>query len=158
MSDNHARPTAHPTDPRLRESFDGAAETYDTARPDYPTELFEDLIDLADLQPRAELLEVGCGTGKATRPLADRGFRILALELGTNLARVAQRNLADFPDVQVVQSAFEDWDPGDGSFRSRLCGHVLAVDRSRCSLPASSGSATAWRRTGVLERHARFPN
>jgi SAM-dependent methyltransferase len=103
-------------DPRLRESFDGVAEVYDAARPDYPSELFDDLIHLSRLRPGSELLEVGCGTGKATRPLAQRGFRIVALELGESLARVARRNLAEFPDVRLITAAFEDWDPGEARF------------------------------------------
>ena len=101
---------------RLRESFDGAAEAYHSARPDYPTELFDDLIELAGLRPGAELLEVGCGTGKATRPLAERGFRIVALELGENLAHVAGRDLAELAEVRVINAAFETWDPGDARF------------------------------------------
>jgi SAM-dependent methyltransferase len=103
-------------DPRLRDSFDAAAEIYDSARPDYPAELFDDLLRLAEIRPGAKLLEVGCGTGKATRPLALRGFRIVALELGENLARVARRNLMEFTDVSVVDAAFETWEPGDTRF------------------------------------------
>ena len=99
-----------------RESFDGAAELYDAARPDYPAELIDDLIELADLQPGADLLEIGCGTGQATRALARRGFRIVAVELGENLARVAQRSLAGFPEVRVMNAAFEEWDPGEARF------------------------------------------
>ncbi len=36
--------------------------------------------------------------------------RVLAVELGANLADVARRKLADFPQVEVVTSSFEDWD------------------------------------------------
>jgi SAM-dependent methyltransferase len=55
------------------------------------------------------VLEIGCGTGQATVPLAERGCRIVAVELGAELAAVARRNLARFPDVEVVTGAFEDW-------------------------------------------------
>lgn len=94
----------------LRETFDRAAESYHRARPDYPEALFEDLIALAGLRPGDRLLEVGCATGKATLPLARRGFRITCVELGAELAAVARRNLAGF-DVEVVQGRFEDWRP-----------------------------------------------
>ena len=96
---------------RLRQTFDQAAESYQRGRPDYPDELFEDLINAARLQPADRLLEVGCATGKATLPLARRGFRITCVELGPALAAVARANLAGWA-VDVVEGRFEDWIPG----------------------------------------------
>lgn len=101
---------------RLRASFDEAAEQYDRARPVPPAEVFNDVVELARLAPRAELLEIGCGTGKATLPLAERGFSILAVELGEDMAQLARRNLAAYPMVTVVTSPFEAWDPGEERF------------------------------------------
>jgi SAM-dependent methyltransferase len=100
---------------RLRETFDTAAERYEAARPSYPEELIEDLVRLADLHPGDRLLEVGCGTGKATRPLAERGFSILCVEMGPHLAEQARRNLAGFP-VEVRVAPFETWEGEPGSF------------------------------------------
>jgi SAM-dependent methyltransferase len=97
-----------------RRTFDSAAAVYDRARPDYPVELYDELERLAGLRPRDRLLEVGCGTGRATAPLAHRGYRIVCVELGGALADVARHNLAAFQDVQVVHAAFEDWAPGPG--------------------------------------------
>jgi SAM-dependent methyltransferase len=54
-------------------------------------------------------LEIGPGTGQATRPLAERGCQVIAVELGPDLAAVARRNLAGFPNVEIVTAAFEDW-------------------------------------------------
>jgi hypothetical protein len=45
------------------------AGLYDRARPGYPAALIDDLVNWA--QPGARALEVGAGTGKATRLLAD---------------------------------------------------------------------------------------
>ena len=95
---------------RLRETFDRAAEIYHRVRPDYPEALFDDLIVLAGLAPGDRLLEVGCATGKATLPLARRGFRITCVELGATLAAVARRNLDGF-EIEVVEGRFEDWRP-----------------------------------------------
>jgi SAM-dependent methyltransferase len=99
---------------RLRQTFDGVAADYDKARPAYPDELFDDLVKLAGLQPDAHLLEVGSGTGKATAPLARRGFRITCLELGEQLAAVARRNLAGFPEVTVITASFDEWQSPTG--------------------------------------------
>ena len=95
---------------RLRETFDRVAESYHRVRPGYPEALFDDLTVLAGLVPGDRLLEVGCGTGMATLPLARRGFRITCVELGAGLAAAARRNLAGF-DAQIVQRSLEDWRP-----------------------------------------------
>ncbi len=60
---------------RLGTTFDQAAAFYQRARPDYPGELFDDLIKVARLAAGDRLLEVGCATGNATLPLARRGFQ-----------------------------------------------------------------------------------
>jgi SAM-dependent methyltransferase len=103
-------------DRALKTTFNQAAELYDRVRPYYPVQLFDDLIALANLQPGASLLEIGCGTGRATLPLARRGFPITCVELGDNLAAVARRNLAQFPQVNVITSPFEAWDSGGEAF------------------------------------------
>jgi SAM-dependent methyltransferase len=97
---------------QLRQTFDEAAEQYDRVRPDYPEALFDDLVTLTGLAPGDHLIEVGCATGKATRPMAQRGFRITGVELGTELAAIARQNLAGF-DVEVVRSQFEEWRPAE---------------------------------------------
>ena len=97
---------------RLRETFNQAAESYQRARPDYPGELFDALIEAAGLAPGDRLLEVGCATGKATVPLARRGFRITCIELGPELAAAARRNTGGL-GAEVIEGRFEDWhDPG----------------------------------------------
>jgi SAM-dependent methyltransferase len=100
---------------RLKVTFDTVADRYHQARPSYPDELYDTLISLAELQPGARLLEVGCGTGKATLPLAERGFSITCLEPGPQLAAAAARNLARFDQVRIVQQSFEDWQPGEAA-------------------------------------------
>jgi len=94
---------------RLRATFDQAAELYDRVRPGYPPALFDDLAGLAGMGPGSRVLEIGPGTGQATVPLAERGCRVVAVELGADLAAVVRRNLARFPAVEVVAAAFEDW-------------------------------------------------
>jgi SAM-dependent methyltransferase len=99
---------------RLRSTFDCAAGRYQQARPEYPPRLYDELVTAAGLGPADRLLEVGCATGKATLPLARRGLRITALEIGSGLAAAAARNLAAFPAVEVVNADFETWQPPPG--------------------------------------------
>jgi SAM-dependent methyltransferase len=94
---------------RLRETFDEAAELYDRARPGYPAALFSDLAQLACTGAGCRVLEIGCGTGQATLPLAERGCEIVCVELGASLAAVARRKLARFGSVRVEVAAFEAW-------------------------------------------------
>jgi SAM-dependent methyltransferase len=100
----------------LRQNFDAAALLYDAARPGYPAALFDDLVALSGLPPNGRILEIGCGTGQATVPLARRGYRILAVELGTQLAAVARRNLVAFPHAEVVVGDFETWPAEPAAF------------------------------------------
>lgn len=95
---------------RLGGTFDRASDLYQRARPEYPTALTERLLEVTQLRPGARLLEIGCATGKATLPLARRGFRIVCIEPGRALAAAARHNLAGF-DVDVVEARFEDWRP-----------------------------------------------
>jgi SAM-dependent methyltransferase len=97
---------------RLRRTFDSAADLYERARPDYPAELYGELVRLTNLRRDDRLLEVGCATGKAMAPLARLGFRITCIEVGDELAKVARRNLEPFRAVKVIRAAFEDWTPG----------------------------------------------
>ena len=66
---------------RLRATFDEVADLYEAARPTYPPQLFDDLVSLAGLSPGARVVEIGCGTGQATLPLAERGLEIVCVLL-----------------------------------------------------------------------------
>lgn len=99
-----------------RRSFEQVAELYDRARPVYPDSLVEDVVLLAGLADGGRILEIGCGTGKATLPLAERGLEIVGVELGERLAAVARQKLAAFPSVEIVNAAFEKWEPVNAEF------------------------------------------
>jgi len=95
---------------RLRQTFDAVAGDYQEARPEYPDSLYSALLSLTGVQPEADALcEVGSASGKATLPLARRGFAITCVELGAALAAQARRNLASFERVTVVNADFETW-------------------------------------------------
>ncbi|HMF70213.1 MAG TPA: methyltransferase domain-containing protein [Flavitalea sp.] len=92
----------------LRQTFDEVASLYNVARPCYPDELFSTLIDVTDLHEGSRLLEIGAGTGQATKPLAKKGFDITAIELGVAMAEVAKYELRDHKNVRIVTGAFEE--------------------------------------------------
>lgn len=92
---------------RGRSAFAENAERYDRSRPGYPAELFDVLT--AAVGEAARVLEIGCGTGQASVPLASRGFALTALELSEELAALARRNLGEYHSARVVVQAFEEW-------------------------------------------------
>jgi len=93
-----------------RRTFDEVADLYATARRPYPQELIDDLVDLAGLERGSEVVEIGCGTGQATVALASSGLGITCVELGGRLAAIARRNLEAYPEVDVIQADFEQWE------------------------------------------------
>ncbi|HEY7323903.1 MAG TPA: class I SAM-dependent methyltransferase [Streptosporangiaceae bacterium] len=100
---------------RLRITFDSVASRYHQARPNYPAELYDELVRQAQLRPGDRVLEVGCATGKATVPLAQRGFEMTCIELGADLAEEARRNLSQLSAAEVINEAFETWKPPPGA-------------------------------------------
>jgi SAM-dependent methyltransferase len=71
----------------------------------------------ANLRTSDAVLEVGCGSGQATKSFARRGFRILAIEPGTALVRVARESLAKFSNVDSFEDTFEGWSATPEAFR-----------------------------------------
>jgi SAM-dependent methyltransferase len=90
--------------------FDEVPELYDRVRPGYPDELFADLVAITGIGDEAAVLEVGCGTGLATRSLARLGGSVTAVEPGAGMSALARQRLAAFRNVDVQSSTFEDWD------------------------------------------------
>ena len=70
--------------------FDEVPQLYDRVRPGCPDELFADLAAVVDLAAASTVLEVGYGTGQATRSRAARGYAVTAVEPGANLAALAR--------------------------------------------------------------------
>jgi SAM-dependent methyltransferase len=106
---------------RLNETFDTVAELYDRARPRYPAELYDDLAALTGVTAGSRVLEIAPGTGIVTVPLAERGYRVTAVEMGANLAGLARRNLAAFPNARVEIARFEEWPIPYGRFDLVCC-------------------------------------
>ena len=100
----------------FRATFEEDPDAYAASRPVAPARVFDDLVELTGLQPGDRVLEIGPGTGQATRPLAERGLEVLAVELGPGMAARARADLADLAGrVEVVNADFETWQPPAGA-------------------------------------------
>ena len=100
------------TERELRRIFDEDADTYERARPGYPDELIGDLVELTGLGPGRSVIEIGPGTGQATRHLLAAGAEVTAVELGPHLAARLRTRLGG-TGLRVVEGAFESWEPPD---------------------------------------------
>ena len=98
---------------QLRQTFGSVAELYDRARPTYPASTFDDLAELAGLEPGSRVLEIGPGTGKATAELVRRGYAVTGVELSSELATIARRNV---PQAEIDIADFETWEPRQADF------------------------------------------
>ena len=90
-------------------SFGAVAEAYERFRPGYPVELAEAVSAYAG-RPIRTALEIGAGTGKATRLFAGRGIAVTATD--PDAAMLAELRKHVPPTVETVRAAFEDLPPG----------------------------------------------
>lgn len=83
--------------------FGAAADVYDEARPEYPA----GAIDLIVADDPSLVVDVGCGTGKASRLVMERGVEVLGIEPDERMAAVARSH-----GLRVEHTTFENWVPG----------------------------------------------
>jgi SAM-dependent methyltransferase len=99
-----------------RAAFGLDPASYDRARPDYPTWVFDTLRSHCGVGEGTTAFEIGAGTGKATRRLLALGAsRLVAIEPDPRLAEFLEHN-EDAPALQVVKFAFEDVELERSSF------------------------------------------
>lgn len=134
-----------------RAVFETTAELYAEARPGYPSELVDDVARLAAIPAGGRILEIGCGPGNATLPFAQRGYHILALELGERLAALAAARCQDYPRVSVRRMAFEDWPVEAGAFDLAISADAfhwippeIGYPKAAEALKASGSAAFFW--------------
>nr|WP_296075032.1 class I SAM-dependent methyltransferase [uncultured Actinoplanes sp.] len=95
----------------MTEVFGEVADLYDDVRPGYPDEVGEVIAAYAGARTVGTAVEVGAGTGKATRIFARLAEHLTAVEPD---ARMAGPLKAKLPQVEVVTARFEDWTPPAG--------------------------------------------
>jgi trans-aconitate methyltransferase len=91
-------------------SFGVVAEAYEQFRPGYPVELFGRGTAYAG-RPVRTALEIGAGTGKATRLFARHGVRVTATEPDAFMLAELRKHVP--AHVRTVRAAFEDLRPGE---------------------------------------------
>lgn len=92
----------------LAESFGTDAERYDQARPAYPDDLVTRVIDGS---PGRDVLDVGCGTGIASRQFQAAGCTVLGVDPDPRMAGLARDR-----GLPVEVATFEAWEPAGRTF------------------------------------------
>ncbi len=90
--------------------YSEVSDAYNRVRPRYPQELICRAVEFAQLPPSAAILEIGCGPGTATTAFAQLGFSMICLEPSQEAYQLAQQNCAQYPDVEVKNTTFEEWE------------------------------------------------
>jgi SAM-dependent methyltransferase len=101
-------PAAGSTTPDWAHSFGGVADAYDRGRPSYPAEAVTWLVG----NDPATVLELGAGTGKLTRVLADLGHDVHATDPDTAMLALLEEHL---PAVWTAVAGAEEIPLADAS-------------------------------------------
>ncbi|MFF5234262.1 class I SAM-dependent methyltransferase [Dactylosporangium sp. NPDC000521] len=122
----------------IAESFGVDAGRYDRTRPAYPEAL---IARIAATAPGPDTLDVGCGTGIASRQLQAAGRTVLGVEPDPRMAAFARTT-----GVDVEVSTFESWNPAGRSFDAV----VAATAWHWVDTPAGTAKAAEVLRPGGL--------
>lgn len=101
---------------QVAESFGVDAERYDRARPRYPAALVDRIVAAS---PGRDVLDVGCGTGIASRQFQAAGCRVLGVDPDARMAEFARRR-----GTEVEVATFENWDPAGRVFDAVVAGQA----------------------------------
>ncbi len=114
-----------------RFTFNEDPKNYDQWRPTYCKELFDDIIHYSKLNENKKAVEVGIGTGQATKPFLITGCDVTAIELGKDLTEFSKEKFKEYKNFSVLNTSFEDFECNDNSFDilySATAFHWIAED------------------------------
>ena len=105
--------TQHPLSAPGASPYDGIADHYNQARPDYPPAA----LAMLSVQPSELVADVGAGTGIFSRQLAHAlsDARVVGVEPGADMRRAAEAASHELPNLSFVTGAAEALPFPDGS-------------------------------------------
>ena len=132
------------TDRARAGSFGAAARMYDARRPRYPSQLIDDLLS----RGAQRVLDVGAGTGIASRQLLDKGADVLAVEPDPRMAEIAKEK-----GIPIEIGTFENWEPAERNFNLVVFGQsfhwvnpAIALPKIHSLLSTGGHLALMWNR------------
>lgn len=97
-------------------TFENAALIYDSIRPDYPDELFNDIFSLCSLSEKSKVLEIGMGSGKATKPFLDTKCELIGIEPGADLANIAVERFKRYSNFSSQLKTLQEYECDSDTF------------------------------------------
>jgi ubiquinone/menaquinone biosynthesis C-methylase UbiE len=122
----------------VEKSFDRVADIYDDTRrmpPDVVARIMKNI--MSEVDPSCGVvLEMGIGTGRIAVPLAERGFRVVGVDIAEKmLARLRDKAAEARGNICVVRGSIEALPFADGSFHAVIAVHVFhLLDNVGCSV------------------------
>ena len=93
----------------FEKTFDSAALEYDKSRPTYRKEIYEDILQYEPINSDSNVLEIGVGTGKASRPILDTQCHFIGIEPGEQLAGLARNRYQAYENFSLFPQTFQDF-------------------------------------------------
>lgn len=120
--------------------YSPAADAYNKVRPRYPKELIDRVVELTQLSPDATILEVGCGPGNATVAFARVGCSMICLEPNQDFCRLARQNCTQYPNVEIRNTSFEEWELETKKFDAVLAATAIHWISPEIAYPKAAGA------------------
>lgn len=108
-------------------AFAGVAHDYVRYRLPYPLEMLGDILARAEVAANARLLDIGCGTGRVTLPIAGSFTKVYAIDQESQMVEVARTEAARLGINGIVWSIGrgEDFEAPDDYFDLITAGEVF---------------------------------
>ncbi len=86
--------------------FNNNIDNYDIIRPTYPDELYNDILKYMNITNNTNAVEIGIGTGQATRPFLDKNFHVTAVDIGEKLINSVREKFSSYSNFNAILGDF----------------------------------------------------
>lgn len=101
-------------------TFNDDVCNYDRYRPNYPNELFDDIIKYS-AEPLKNIFEIGAGTGQATKFFVNLEADITAIDIGENMVDYLCEKFKRYSKIKCICTSFEQYERSGKKFDLVYC-------------------------------------
>lgn len=91
-----------------RTHFDSIVAEYEMIRPEWISDIFDDIFKYTISGQSKNAIEIGIGTGKATTPFLNMGYDVTGIEINPSMADYSLNRFKDSNNFNVITASFED--------------------------------------------------
>ena len=150
MTDTLARLATESTIRRQRRVWSRRVNTWDHHAPAGLEKVTAAVLAAADARPGSRVVDLGCGTGQLSLPLAERGARVLAVDVSPEMITRLEGNARDrsLPSVEGIAAPIENLSLPAGSIDLVVTSYALHHLRDRDNARVVA-AAYQWLRPGA---------